>query len=168
MDNIWESSIEELYQSAVDAYPETGLRQHATQPVVITKLNWIPYLGMKTLFVKGFVQSEGHEYSTIILFKGVNYNNLSESVKLYASDGVLYKFSKLSLNETQVSVRCNCPDFNYRFAYYNHLDESLYGRKPSKYNRKTDREPVNPKEHPGLCKHLIKMQEVLQKSNIFA
>lgn len=167
MNIFLESSIKELYQSAVDAYPNTELRQYATHPIVITKLNWIPYLGMKTLFVKGLVQSEGKEYSPIILFKGINYNNLSENVKLYASDGVLYKFEKLSVNNTQVSVRCNCPDFKYRFSFYNHLDESLYGRKPAKYQRKTDRTPANPKEFPGICKHLIKMQEVLEKSNIF-
>ena len=69
MDKLYESSLSDLYQSAVDAYPKTTLRQHATQPVVITQLHWTPYVGMKTLFVKGIAQNEGKEYSPIILFK---------------------------------------------------------------------------------------------------
>lgn len=63
MENLFESSLRELYDSAVAAYTKTGFRQHATQPVVITNLRWMPYLGMRTLYVRGLAQSEGNEYN---------------------------------------------------------------------------------------------------------
>jgi hypothetical protein len=124
---------------------------------------------MNTLYVKGLAQSEGNEYNPMILFKGVNYNRqiVGESVKLFADDGMFYNLERLSLENTQVNVRCNCPDFRWRFSYYNSVDESLYGRKPAKYRSTGKRAPANPKQLPGICKHLIKMQEVLQKTNLF-
>ena len=169
MNKLWESSISDLYHQTVQAYPKTGLRQHATQPIVITNLQWMPYLGVKTLFVKGLAQSEGREYSPMILFKRVNYNteNLTEIVKLFADDGNFYKLEKLSLENTDVSLRCNCPDFYWRANYANFLNGSLYGRKRTKYESQGMRPSVNPTNAPIICKHLIKMQEVLQKSNLF-
>ena len=172
MEFLIETSLRELYDSAVAAYPRTGLRQHATQPIVITNLRWLPYLGVRTLFVKGLAQSEGHEYNPMIQFKGVNYktagnNSITETVKLYADDGMLYELERLSLDGTQVNLRCNCPDFRWRFSYYNSLDGSLYGRKPAPYKAEGRRPPANPKEMPGVCKHLIKLQEVLQQTNLF-
>lgn len=165
---LWESTIQDLYQSAVDAFPNTGLRQHATQPVVIKNLQWIPYLGMKTLYIKGLAQNEGREYRPMINFRQVNYNDRKNSVKFYASDNMPYEIEKISLTENDITVRCDCPDFRFRFAYYNFLDSSLYGRKPQKYIRKTENfPPANPSGLPGMCKHLIKLQEVLQKAKIF-
>lgn len=122
---------------------------------------------MKTLFVKGLAQNEGKEYNPMILFKGVNYNPIKEAVRLQASDGMPYRFEKLSFENSQVALRCNCLDFRYRFSYYNHLDEALYGRKPVKYTKSEGSRPVNPLELPGMCKHLIKLVKVLEQANIF-
>lgn len=166
---LWESSLNDLYQKTVETYPKTGLRQHATQPIVITELQWIPYLGVKTLFIKGIAQSEGKEYNPMILFKRVNYNtkNITETIKLFANDGNFYKLEKLSLENTDVNLRCNCPDFYWRANYAHFLNDSLYGKKRTKYESKGIYPPVNPTNAPIICKHLIKMQEVLQKSNLF-
>ncbi len=162
--HITESTIPELYDSTVAAFPRTTMRQHATQPIVIKNLHWTPYKGVKTLFVKGLSQNEGREYNSLALFKGMNYHSDGE-VKLMASDGKQYEFDPISLEETEVVVRCNCPAFHWRFNYYNHLDGSLYGRKRTKYESKGVT-PANPQEMPGMCKHIIKLFEVLSKSGV--
>ena len=160
-----ESSLEDLYQSAVEAFPHTTMRQHATDTIIITNLRWTPYLGMRTLFIKALAQNEGREYSPIILFKKVNYN--SDEVKIIDSAGKEYSFGKLSLENTDVVLRCNCADFFYRFNYYDHLDKSLYGRKRRKYESKGVGPPANPLELPGICKHLMKTAHVLREAGIF-
>ena len=74
--NLYESSVEELYDSTVKAFPKTTKRQHAIDLIDITELNWTPYLGMKTLFVKGVAHSQesNKDYDTVFLIKNVNYN----------------------------------------------------------------------------------------------
>jgi hypothetical protein len=164
---IFESSLVDLYKSTTIAYPLTTLRQHATDPIKITNIRWTPFVGVHTLFVKGLAQSEGAEYNTIILFKNVNYN-LNE-IKLSASDGGIYTLGKLSLETNDVAVRCNCLDMKFRFSYFLSLDHSLFGRKPKKYIRVkgSNRPPINQKSLPGLCKHVIKLIEVLEQANLF-
>lgn len=164
--NIFESSLEYLYQSAVEAFPRTGLRQHATQPIVITHLKWTPYVGVRTLFVKALAQNEGREYAPIILFKNVNYD--SDEVTITANTGREYSFGKLSLENTDVVLRCGCGDFHWRANYANFLDGSLWGRKRKKYESKGLRPPVNPTNAPMMCKHLMKTSHVLRQAGIFA
>ena len=160
-----ETSIVDLYKSTVDAFPNTTMRQHATDPIVISHLNWIPYVGMKTLFIKGLAQNEGREYNPIIVFKQVEYNTNENYIKLNANDGKIYHLKQLSLENNDVMVRCGCNDFSYRFNYYNHLDKSLYNRKRKKYESNGG-PPANPKEMPGMCKHLLKMTKALRQSSI--
>jgi hypothetical protein len=166
---LWtESSLQELYQSAVDAFPNTAMRQHAVDPIVISSLQWVPFLGMKTLFVKGLAESGSKEYSPVIVFKRVRYGD-SEGpriVPLAASDGKDYFLERLSAEDTDVLVRCNCQDFYWRFNYFNHLDKSLQGRKRKKYEAIYNPGSANPQAQPGLCKHLMKMAAVLRESGV--
>jgi hypothetical protein len=53
-----ESTLYDLHQSAVDAFPHTTKRQHATDTIRIVQLNWTPFLGLKTLYLKGLAQNE--------------------------------------------------------------------------------------------------------------
>jgi hypothetical protein len=161
-----------LYDTTEKAFPKTELRQHATNPIHITQLKWTPFLGQKTLFIRGLAQHENREYNTIILFKKVNYNvtEARKAIKIIASDDEKeYTFEKLSLENTEVLVRCNCPDFRWRFSYYDHVDHSLFGRKPPKYKKVegSNRPPANPLELPGMCKHIIKTIEALGHAGIF-
>ncbi len=159
-----ESSIDDLYLSAVKAFPRTTMRQHAVDPIVVESLRWTPFVGMKTLFIKGSTRNEDRHYNTIILFKNVDY--AKNEVRITANDGKEYKFGKLSLESTDVVLRCNCNDFYWRFNYYNHLDRSLYGTKRSKYESQGG-PPANPTESPGMCKHLMKTAQILRESGIF-
>lgn len=160
-----ESSIADLYDSAVRAFPYTTKRQHAVDPIIIEELRWTPFLGVKTLFIRAEVRNETRHYRPVILFKNVNYHG--EGVRITASDGLQYTFAPLSRENNQVLVRCNCPDFKYRFSYYNHLDHSLNGPKPTKYESKGIGPPANPSELPGICKHLLKTVIGLRDAGVF-
>lgn len=165
-----ESTNAELYDSTVKAFPRTQYRQHATDPIKIVRLEWVPYLGVKTLFISSVAQNthKGTEYRPKILFKGVKYGNPGQGmVEIVASDEKQYAFKKLTHDGNDVMVRCDCADFKFRFAYYNHVDRSLFGRKPSKYESLGIKQPVNSKEMPGYCKHVIKLFKVLEDAGIF-
>mgnify|MGYP000029406321 FL=1 len=162
-----ENTLNGLYDSAVAAFPNTTKRQHATQPVRIVQIGWTPYLGLKTLFVKGLAQNEGREYNSLILFKKVSYkdSNGPGIVELNTETGKVF-LERLSFDANDVVVRCNCPDFYWRFNYYNHLDKSLYGRKRAKYEAQHNPGSANPQEMPGMCKHLMKLSKALTESGI--
>lgn len=164
MKNLQESSIQDLYKSCLLAFPKTTKRQHAVDPVVVESLRWVPYQGVKTLFVSSDVRNETRHYKTIIVFKEVNY--LKNEVYIKANDGKFYKFGKLSLENSNVLLRCDCPDFKWRFNYYNHLDKSLFGKKRSKYENQGGA-PANPKELPGMCKHIMATIKVLKDTDMF-
>ena len=165
---LWiESSLNDLYQSSVEAFPNTTKRQHAVDPINIVHLEWIPFLGMKTLFVKGIAQNGEKEYSPIVVFKRVTYHETEAGcISLKAKDGT-YFLEQLSSEDTDVLVRCDCPDFGFRFKYYDHLDKSLHGHKGKKYQGQGLWE-ANPHHLPGMCKHVIKLWKVLSESTIIA
>jgi hypothetical protein len=165
-----ESNLHQLYASTVQAFPRTTKRQHAIDPVRIVELSWNPFVGVGTLFIKGLAQSgeSGKEYNPMVLFKGVNYHDSKDSqdwIEIVASDGRNYIFDKLN-DENKVLVRCNCPDFAWRFNYFNHQDGSLYGRVRRKYEANTAPGTANPQELPGMCKHLIKLVRALDHAGI--
>jgi len=164
MSFLTESSLTDLYKSAVLAFPRTTMRQHAVQPIVVENLRWMPFLGVKTLFIKAEVRNEDRHYGPIIVFKNVNYGG--KQIRITANDGKEYSFDRLSLENTDVLLRCQCKDFYWRFAHYNHLDKALYGRNRSKYES-SGGAPANPKEMAGMCKHLMKMTEALKDAGIF-
>jgi len=166
-----ESSLNDLHQSAVAAFPGTTRRQHATHPIEISNLRWTPFLGMRTLMVKAVARNEDREYTPFIVFKNVQYHNVRDIyglVEITASDGAQYLFERLSVNENDVLVRCNCKDFYWRFNYYDHVDRSLYGRKRSPYEAIFNPGSANPQEMPGMCKHLMKFAEVLGHSGVIS
>lgn len=164
-----ESNINDLYKTTVDAFPRTTKRQFSTDLVQIVELNWMPFLGVKTLFIKALAQSNesGKEYNPMILFKDINYHNIKEDnwIEIKANNGKNYVFERIENND--VLVRCDCKDFKFRFGFYNHIDHSLYGSKPKKYESLGVRKPANPNEFPGMCKHLLKLIKSLDHAGIF-
>jgi len=159
-----ESTINDLYNSAVAAFPKTTLRQHAVDPIKIAELSIVPFKGMKTIYFKGLAQNENRAYNPIILFKTVQYDSQSpNAIRIAADDGSAYILDKLSPATNEVAVRCNCADFRWRFNYYDFLDHSLYGKKRTKYEGNYR---INPKEMPGMCKHLMSLTRALTDSGI--
>lgn len=168
MNSLWvETSINELYHSALKAFPNTSKRQNSTNTIKIENLTWIPFQGVKTLFIKGLATNEGRKNESIIVFKDVKYQ-LKEGkniVQIIGSHGKKFFVEKLSAETNDVLIRCSCKDFAYRFNYYNHLDKSLFGRKRAKYEGKELWE-ANPLKLPGMCKHLIKMVKILHEAKL--
>jgi len=168
--NFNESTLNDLYKSTVDAFPKTTKRQYAIDTIKIVEMNYTPYIGMKTLFVKGMAKNIDNqkEYDSIILFKNVKYAQKKNEniVELIASNNQKYYVSKLSPAKNEVLVRCSCPDFFWRFNYYNSLDKSLYGRKRKQYESKTNARVANINEAEGMCKHLIKLVNAIKDSKL--
>ena len=165
---ITESSLIDLYQSAVDAFPNTTRRQHATNTIKFTQIRWTPFLGVRTLYVRGLAQNEGKEYQSIIVFKNVHYhvNDTGNLVTLTTESGE-YLLEPISLENADVLVRCQCADFHWRMKHFNAVDRSLQGPDRKKYEALFNPGSANPEEMEGLCKHLMKMMKVLKESGIF-
>lgn len=159
------SSVPDLETNIERGFPETRKRQHATGEVTIANVKYMPYIGMKTLHVSSTSTSNGHQYKQALQFNGVQFegSDTETNATFQASDGEDYHVQPLDLAGHNVKVRCNCLDFHYRFANYNSQDKSLVGRPPPLYQRKTNRPPVNPTQVPGMCKHLLKLVQMLQR-----
>lgn len=164
-----ESTLLDLYKSTVDAFPRTGKRQHSIDTIKIIEMNFTPFLGMRTLLVRGVAKNidNQREYPTIVLFKGVKYRERESSgtVRLRARDGT-YLMESVSQSKNEVLLRCDCPDFYWRFNFHDHEDGSLYGRKRRKYESRGIGAKANPNQAQGMCKHLIKTVKALYDSKI--
>lgn len=165
--NFIETSIHELYKNIEKGFPRTKKRQHSIDTVRVEHLTWIPFLGVKTLFIKGLIKNENKKYDSIILFKNINFNKNEQKnyIKIKMSNGKEYFVEQIDSEKKDVLLRCNCKDFYWRFNYYNSKDHSLYGRKRSKYESNSNIKS-NPSEVPGICKHLIKLTKIIKESNL--
>lgn len=165
--HIFEGSFNDIYLSTINSFPNTSKRQNAIDTIKIVRLKWVPYLGVKTLFIKGLAQNidNGNEYNPIILFKKVNFlrNKKNNYVKIVDNFGKYYWIEKIKNND--VLLRCNCKDFFWRGNYADYLNKYLYGSKRKKYNSKGVLR-VNPNNDPMVCKHLIKLYITLDKAGI--
>lgn len=165
---IDEMNLNQLYDSTVEAFPRTMKRQYSTDELKVVSLRWTPFTSLKTLFIKGLVESEKNMYDTVLLFKDVNYDQENNNViPLMATDGLVYHFGKISPAKNDVLVRCNCADYYWRFCHWNHIGKSNWGRNRAKYESKGIGPPANPLEMPGMCKHLIKTVKTLDSAGIF-
>lgn len=168
--SLQESNLQDLYTSTVQSFPRTTKRQYATDLIRIIELNWTPFVGVHTLFIKGLAHSEesGKTYSPMVLFKGVNYHGTKDNqnwIEIVANDGRYYVIERLN-KDNNVLVRCDCADFRWRFNYTDHIDTSLYGRVRKKYEAEMNPGSANPLEMPGMCKHLIKLANSLDHAGI--
>lgn len=163
MDAFMETSLAGLYLNIVKAFPGTTRRQYSTDEVKIEHLVWVPFRGMRTLFVKAQARRDESKNECLMLFKGVEYG---KGVELHASNGERVFLKPLSVESTDVLVRCTCEDFHWRMKHFNKLDGSLYGSDRKKYEASFRPGSSNPMELSGVCKHLIKMAKVLKESSV--
>jgi len=163
-----EVSLQKLYNNSVLAFPSTTKRQYSTDTVVVEHLDWIPFIGVKTLFIKGTIKNEGRKHDAIILFKGVKYALKQEkkTIPIMASTGKKIFIEQISIEKDDVLVRCSCKDFYWRFLHFNKQDKALYGKDRKKYEAIFRPGSSNPEKISGICKHLIKMTKTLHESNI--
>lgn len=162
---IIESSLSELYSNTINNFDTP--REKKSNRVQVNRTLFIPSPNNAILGVEATTRSLDKAYLTKIYFEDVEYtDDEGDSVVITAQDGQEYRIKQLDYVNTQVEVSCSCLDFHYRFAVWNHGDGSLYGNPPDPYVKQTDREPVNPNEVPGLCKHLMALVDELRRDNI--
>ena len=107
--------------------------------------------------------TEPTNHLTFIAFRNTHFitNDEFESQGLseddhysFSYEGNLYWAKKHKMTNT-VKVNCSCSDFYFTFAFYNWKTQTLFGKKPIPYVRKTtSRPPRNPEHKPGICKHI--------------
>lgn len=164
-----DSTYPGLYTNIQRAFPHTQKRQHATGPIAITRMEYLPYAQNGVLQVNAEVRSDGTAYTPVVQFTQVQFepNDTPENVTFKGADDNDYHIQPVQLPTTNVKVRCNCLDFYYRFAAWNATDKSLYGPAFPPYQRKTTTRPeVNPDHVPGLCKHLIKVFQQTEQEGL--
>jgi hypothetical protein len=150
-------------------------RKQGSTGVQVQRTIFIPSLNNETLEVRATTNSKQQRYRTALLFDDVEFVDDPEpgerpdpnTVTIMGSDGSKYYLNKLLLNNIDVKVKCSCPDFYWRFATWNSGDESLIGKPPPPYIKKTNRPPVNPGRVPGVCKHIIKLADQLISKGLF-
>lgn len=166
---LWlETSLKDLHKNTIEAFPNTQKRQYATDTIVFEHLDWVPFLGVKTLFIKGLAKNNGRKNESLILFKNIKYKESEGrgTVPITASNGKEYYLEQIQYESNDVLVRCSCKDFFWRFTHFNKIDKSLFGRDRRKYEAIYKPGSSNPEQIPGLCKHLIKLIKVLKESNL--
>jgi hypothetical protein len=104
-------------------------------------------------------------YNTYLLAKDVSVSEEKDKEHRVKTTDKSY-ISHIDYKKTEVKVRCDCPDFRWRFAWYNDQKEALYGLRPPPYRRKTNRPPVNPRHLPGMCKHLMNVVKILASRQV--
>lgn len=107
-------------------------------------------------------------YDTVVSFDNVQFidENDATAISFNAVDGEEYFIKPFVLNTDNAKVHCMCLDFYYTFSAWNDRDDSLQGKSPKPYVKKTDRPPRNPPKVPGMCKHLIKLTDVLKSKGL--
>lgn len=167
--SLMERTYADLEQKTRAFVPPSKKRQHAVQPVQVSKVEFVPARPSQVLTVKVLVTSGPNKYQTSVMFQDVIYEDgdQADNASFTAADGEEYHIVPIDLTKSNVKVHCNCLDFYYRFAPSNNKDKSLLGNPPPPYQRKTaTRPPVNPTQVPGVCKHLIKTITSLRQVGI--
>jgi hypothetical protein len=163
-----DSTYNQLYTGIVQAFPNTRKRQNATAPVVVSRIEYVPYVNNGVLRVEAEARNGPGRYQPVIQFREVSFaeQGASNTVTFRAADGQEYGIVPIRLAGSNIKVRCTCLDFYHRFSMHNHSDGSLAGNPPPPYVPKGGRPSVNPTQTPGVCKHIIKLVEQLKRARI--
>lgn len=145
----------QLTRGSVEVQPDVITRA-LNDSIHIEDLKITNMQGMKTKIFSSTIRSstDAKAYHSVIMFEEVD-------------DPVN---TKPSLSKHPIRVHCGCKSFYFYFSWYDMENGALYGRHPKPYERKTHpgdpnyKPPVNPKELPGGCKHLLLMIRSLRDS----
>jgi len=154
---ILELSTNELVDYLTSVRPRIRLGGMTVQDVVV-----VPMKGVRTLMVFANVTSQstkGVSYRVSLQFKNVSFDEIEGPGNLK----IVYKgytfYVRPVTRDHDVNVRCSCPDFRFRWGYYDQVNKALYGAKYPPPRSKT--RPANPWKIPALCKHILKVVEYL-------
>lgn len=182
MEALVEASVRSLWKGAVRAFPQTRRRQNVIDRVRTETVKWQPFPKLRTVLASAKVLGESYpdkrqkRYRTNLMFRNVEFSESPKKGFLRITSrgssprvpkGNVY-FEKLSFNDS-VRVRCNCPDFRWRFNWEceSESPSALFGPKAPPYtppNPEKYRGPANPSGLAGICKHLMQSGLALHKS----
>jgi hypothetical protein len=164
---LLEIAYDKLLQNVMNNF-DNG-RDNRSSDVRITNTLFMPYLQEDQLEAEGESQTSNGKYTSRVIFDNVIFKDepTPDTTSVVAVDGEEYTFNRIDRNGSNVKVSCTCLDFHYRFAAFNHRDKALADKPPEPYVKKTNRKPVNPAKVSGVCKHIIRMVEELDKDSIF-
>lgn len=162
------STVDQLDDNIHRGFPDTSKRQHVALSVPIRDINYVDYPANNALKAVSVCEGKGGEYKQAILFRDVTFSPVqNDNTVTISASGKLIHIIPITLADHTVEVKCDCLDFRHRFAHYNNQDNSLYGQPPEQYVRKTTtRPPANPLGVSGMCKHLLKLLDTLQKRDV--
>jgi len=183
-ESLTEASVLSLWKGAVRAFPKTQRRQKVIDRVRTESVKWQPFTKLKIILASSKVLGERHpgqrqkRYRTNIMFRGVKFEESARKGLLRVTSrgrsprsptGQVY-FEKLTFNDS-VRVRCNCPDFRWRFNWETESENpsALFGPKAPAYTPPDPanyRGPANPSGLAGICKHIMNMGISLNKAGV--
>lgn len=168
LEQLDEATYAELERNTMNFVPATEKRQWVVNPIQVTKMELTPARESQTLIIQAEVNSNGNLYAPKMMFDKVMYEDAdqNDNVSFTASDGEEYHIVPIELKQANCKLACNCLDFYWRFSNQNHSAGSLDGNPPPAYQKRTNRPPVNPRNVPGVCKHLLKLAVQLRDSGI--
>ena len=168
LEQLDEATYAELERNTMNFVPATEKRQWVVNPIQVTRMELSPARESQTLIIQSEVNSNGNKYAPKMQFDSVIYEDgdQADNVSFTASDQEEYHIIPIDLKKANVKLHCNCLDFYWRFSNQNHSAGSLDGNPPPAYQKKTDRAPVNPRNVPGVCKHLLKLAIQLKDAGI--
>ena len=169
IEQLDEATYAELERNTMQFTPPSKKRQWVVDPIQVTGMELSPAIETQNLIIKAEINSNGKHYAPSMVFDRVIYDDgdQADNTTFTGSDGEEYHIEPIVLAQNNVKVACNCLDFYWRFATYNHSVGSLNGNPPPPYQKRTQTQPpVNPQKKPGVCKHLLKLAIQLKDSGI--
>lgn len=166
MEKLNETSTIHQLKSTVNVFFDTP-RDEKSRQVQVSNRIYIPYVDDSQLLVRANTKTNQKTYMTSILFDDVKFVNENRKYAI----PILTKNNKLFImpikrRKSDVLVSCTCLDFYYMFSVWNHRNNSLYGDAPEPYIKKTNRPLRNPERVPGVCKHILRLSDVLIQERI--
>lgn len=164
------STLADLENSTIRSFPATKARHNAVNGVSpVDGFVFTPIPERRELVVDTKTRSmrNGTIHVQRIIFHDVDYVPEDTANAVQIPD-TKYFILPIPMNAKTVQVACDCLDFRFRFAPFNHADGSLAGEPPPPYERVpgSTRPPANPYKTPGMCKHLMKIAQLLQSAGI--
>lgn len=164
------STLPQLDAKTRQAFPTTSKRHNDVGSVVtLPKTSFTPNVPKQELTVDSRTRSarNGNTHVQRVILYGVNYAqpNTPNTTQL---PGQEVSVERIPLTKDNARVFCDCMDFRFRFAHYNHKDDSLAGNPPPPYQRVpgSNRPEANPSHLPGMCKHLMRIVRFLKYKRI--
>ncbi|TFH11190.1 MAG: hypothetical protein E4H14_01160 [Candidatus Thorarchaeota archaeon] len=162
-----ETTYNQLRQNIQVGFPDTQKRQHATGEVNVGNIQFVPVAN--GLQINAQSRSNSHNYAQSMIFTGVETapEGAPDTASYMGTDGETHNITPIALAGSRAKVNCSCLDFHYRFAKLNYSADALVGNPPPLYQRKTQtRPPANPARVPGICKHIIRLVDMLKQQGI--